>query len=436
MPNLISEKLNSLNLFIVIGVYLSIFVNSIVFFQQPFEFYLGYLVYILLLPIFFVKYQINKWLVFIFFILLVFGILGVYSGNNSVGQFAKIFSGLALSYFFYYYVVVELGYEVDQLFKWYLLAAYIVALIGIIQFISFHVGFKYGFDYRWLLNKWGFNKGGNFGIRINSILGEPTYFAALLSSAFFVSVYNIISKQPFYLSKTRSWIIVISYILSFSGLGQAGIFFTFLFLTVSYGAIRYLILLIPGSIIIFYALYNNVEDFRGRYDGLISMFSGEEFELGKTHGSSFILYNNYTVALKNFFSNPFFGNGLGSHLTAFDKFSLAKNFHVFGFNLNGQDASSMFLRLMSETGLFGLSIFFLIIFKCYVRRDPYKISYHWIVSNSILIMILLNLFRQGHYFLNGFPFFVILYYYNSVSYRNFLNTENYLDNNSLYNKTS
>jgi hypothetical protein len=32
-------------------------------------------------------------------------------------------------------------------------------------------------------------------------------------------------------------------------------------------------------------------------------------------------------------------------------------------------------------------------------------------------MLLLNLFRQGHYFLNGFPFFVLLYIYNYYSYR-------------------
>jgi hypothetical protein len=79
----------------------------------------------------------------------------------------------------------------------------------------------------------------------------------------------------------------------------------------------------------------------------------------------------------------------------------------------------MFLRLMSETGLFGLTIFLVIIIKCYVKRDRSHDTYHWLVSNGLLIMILLNLFRQGNYYLYGFPFFVILYYYNAVSYRNY-----------------
>jgi hypothetical protein len=46
-------------------------------------------------------------------------------------------------------------------------------------------------------------------------------------------------------------------------------------------------------------------------------------------------------------------------------------------------------------------------------------------------MILLNMFRQGHYFLNGFPFFVILYYYNSVSYKMYLETGKTLHEHTL-----
>ncbi|MBL7918405.1 MAG: hypothetical protein JNM96_08400, partial [Bacteroidia bacterium] len=80
----------------------------------------------------------------------------------------------------------------------------------------------------------------------------------------------------------------------------------------------------------------------------------------------------------------------------------------------------MLLRLISETGIFGVSIFLIIMVKCYVKRDEENESYHWLISNGILIMILLNLFRQGHYFLNGFPFFVLLYIYNKISYNKFI----------------
>lgn len=407
------------NAWLVIGIYISIFINSFIFFRAPFEFYIGYLVYILMLPRLMRNYGINKNLFFIFFILLIVGLFNIYAGNNTIGQFFKVFVGLFLSYLFYNYIAIDFNFNVRRLFKWYLTGAYIVCLIGLFQFISYQLNFIAGYNLFYILNKWRVILGGNFGIRINSVFSEPTYLAAAISSAFFVSVYNLFSKEKFHLTNFQSFVIILVYLLSFSGLGQIGVFLTLIFLGISFGLVRYIAVLLPIVFISFNFLYNNVNEFKTRYDGTLSMFSGEDFVLGKTHGSSYILYNNYTVALKNFKNNPLFGGGLGSHITAFDKYSLAKNFKVKGFDFNGQDASSMFLRLMSETGLFGLGIFAIIIIKCYVRRDPNYLSYHWLVSNSILIMVLLNLFRQGHYFLNGFPFFVILYYYNSVSYKKF-----------------
>ncbi len=407
------------NLWIVIFIYISIFINSYIFFKEPFEFYIGYLIYIFLLPGFIGRFGFNKNLIYVFSILLITGLINIVAENDTSAQFFKVFLGLVLSYFFYYYVVIELDYDVQQLFKWYLKGCYIVALIGIVQFVSFKIGFKPGYNYHYILNKWALVYGGNFGIRINSVFAEPTHLGSVLSAAFFISLYNLFNK-PYYLTKFQSLVIIAVYIMSFSGLGQMGIFLTFIFLAVSYGLVRYIIVLVPVSIFLFNFLYNNVRDFRERYDGLIDLFTTGKFVLGKTHGSSFILYNNYVVAMENFSTNFLFGTGVGSHTVAFEKYSLAKDFKIWGFNLNSADANSMLLRLISETGLFGVIIFFYIIFKFYVKRDRNNVSYHWLISNSILIMILLNLFRQGHYFLNGFPFFIMLYVFNSINHKTYI----------------
>ena len=412
------------NFWIVIFIYISIFVNSFVFFKEPFEFYVGYLIFIVLLPGFISRFGFNKNLIYIFLVLLITGVINILADNNTAAQFFKVFLGLFLSYFFYYYVVLEVDYDVQQLFKWYLKGCYFVAVIGIIQFVSFRVGFKPGYNFHWILNKWAMVTGGNFGIRVNSIFAEPTHLGSVLSAAFFISLYNLFNSTTYYLSKFQSVTIIAVYIMSFSGLGQMGIFLTFIFLAISYGLVRYIVILIPLSVILFNFLYNNVKDFRERYDGLIDLFTTGEFVLGKTHGSSFILYNNFVVAMENFKTNFLFGTGIGSHTVAFEKFSLAKDFKVWGFNLNSADANSMLLRLISETGIFGVSIFIYIMVKFYVKRDANNLSYHWLVSNSILIMILLNLFRQGHYFLNGFPFFIMLYCFNAMAYNKYLEGEN------------
>lgn len=405
---------------VVIFIYISIFINSYVFFKEPFEFYFGYLIFVVLLPGFIFRYGINRTLFYIFLILFCTGIGNIFSGDNTAAQFFKVFTGLMLSYFFYYYVIVEFNFDIEQLFKWYLKGCYIAAIIGVIQFISFHLNFKPGYDFRWVLNKWGVIPGGNFGIRVNSIFGEPTYLGAVLSAAFFVSFYNIFRKVPYYLTRFQSIIIIVIYILSFSGLAQVGIILSLIFLASSFGFVRYIVIFIPLGILVVTFMYNNIRDFRDRYDSLIDLFTHGKFVLGQTHGSSFILYNNYRVALENFKTNFLFGTGVGSHPIAFEKYSIAKEIKVYGFNLNSADANSMLLRLISETGLFGVGIFLVIMLKCYVKRDVENESFHWLISNSILIMILLNLFRQGHYFLNGFPFFVLLYYFNWVAHNKYL----------------
>ncbi len=414
------------NLWVTIFIYISIFINSYVFFKEPFEFYFGYLIYIILLPTFISRYGVNRSLFYIFLVLFATGIFNIIVGNDTGAQFFKVYTGLMLSYFFYDYVIKEFNFDIEQLFKWYLKGSYIAAIIGLIQFVSYQIGFEPGFDFRWILNKWGVVAGGNFGIRINSIFGEPTHLACVLAGAFFVSLYNLFQKEVFYLSRFQSLLIIVVYILSFSGLGQTGIIFSLIFLAISYGLVRYFFIFIPVGFFVITFMYNNIADFRDRYDSLVDLFKNGKFVLGKTHGSSFILYNNYRIALENFKTNFLFGTGIGSHPVAFEKYSLAKEIKVYGFNLNSADANSMLLRLISETGLFGVSIFVYIIFKCYVRRHENTVTNHWLISNAILIMILLNLFRQGHYFLNGFPFFVILYYYNSVAYKKYVTEKNLL----------
>jgi hypothetical protein len=101
---------------------------------------------------------------------------------------------------------------------------------------------------------------------------------------------------------------------------------------------------------------------------------------------------------------------------AFEKYSYTRSIvKIKGFDNNKADANSLLLRLMSETGLMGLLFMVLLVIRCYVRNDGID-DKHWIISGSILVLILLYLLRQGNYFLNGFPFFVWLYYYNKKVY--------------------
>lgn len=408
---------------VLLVVFLAIFVNSFVFTKEPAEIYLSYIGMVILIPLWLFRFGLPPVILQVFGVLLFAGILNIALGNNTTANFLKIFLGVFMSYLFFYYVMQAFRLKIEDLFKWYMKGCVIMALIGAFQFVSFLVGFRYGYDFSWILNKSGFVTGGNFGIRINSLFPEPTYLACTMAPAMFVAIYNLFRRQNIYLNKWQSVLVAVIFLLSFSGLAFAGFLIAGILLLVNFGLIRYILLFVPVMLVSFSFMYNNVEEFRHRYDSTVEIFSTGQFKVGDTHGSAVILYNNYHVALENFKTNFLFGTGLGSHQVAFERYSITKGIRTTGFEWNSQDANSMALRLVSETGLFGTALFLIVFFRCYVKRhedDPTFPPHFWIISNAIFIMILLNLLRQGHYFLNGFPFFVWLYYYNYVSYKKYL----------------
>jgi hypothetical protein len=329
---------------------------------------------------------------------------------NTYQLFFKIFIGFFLSVLFYHYVIELFEHDIKKLFYYYMKGSLIVSYIGLFQVLSYFIGFRPGYNFGWLFNKWSVAQGG-IGIRMNSVFSEPSYFAAVIAPAFFVCIYNLSVRNPIFITKRQSIAIVIAYLLTFSSLGIIGIFLAILMLLLNFGFIRYAIIFVPVFYFTFQYAYNKVPDFQARFDGTIDIFSTEDFRNYDIHGSSFVLYNNYHVALENFKRNPIFGTGLGSHPVAFDKYSLTNLQGVLKIEFNKADANSMFLRLMSETGLYGTLFMILLLSRCWVFRQRSPDRELWVMSNGIALIILLFLARQGHYFLNGFPFFLWLFYY-------------------------
>jgi hypothetical protein len=412
---------NNINRILIFLIYLSVFVNSITFSKEPVEIYVGYIAYVLLFPVFIPRFRIPIYMIIVFLFLFVFGVVNIIAGNNSIAQFSKIYIGVFASYIFYYYVLAQFNFDVEKLFKMYLTGCVVVSLIGLFQLLSFRLNFEPGYNFEWILNKWGVVRGGNLGIRVNSVFPEPTYFAACVSAGAFISIYNLVMKETYFLTKLQSGIILLAYVFSFSGVAFIALFIMVVIFLLNYGFVRYVLVLGPVIIIVFYYLYNNVPEFTERYDSTTKVFDTGDYSIGQTHGSSIILYNNYVVALKNFSTNFLFGTGLGSHPHAFAKYSVTKHIHVEGFANNSQDANSMLLRLISETGLFGVVLMLGLTVKFFVNRQtiPDAPPCYWLISGAILTMIVVNLLRQGHYFLNGFPFFIWLYYFNHTNLKKY-----------------
>ena len=419
-----------------------IFISSIILFKTPFEFYLSYVGLIILLLSFLFNYKFPTQLLYLFIPLLLFGIFNIFFDNNTFSFFIKIYANLFVGALFFYYVFEYYDRDVVKFFSIYMKWSYIAAVIGIVQIISYTIHFTPGYDYTLFgLNKWGVTPGG-LGIRINSIFCEPSYVGSTLGPAFFIASYNLIFNKTYFITRVQCLVIAFTYLFSTSSVAYLGVFFILLLLLLNFGVVRYIAFIIPIIFILFYFLYSNVKEFKTRMDGIKSLYIDNVLEqesekynksgamaqlmrkrylLEAIHGSSFVQYNNYTVAKKNFIQNPLFGTGLGSHQYIFQKYDLS---YLLGgeYDNNTADANSMLLRIISETGLFGLVFIILFIKSNYVRKDPShpEADYHWLISNAVLVIILLQLARQGNYTFGGFMGFMWLYYYTKLDYVKFL----------------
>jgi hypothetical protein len=398
-------------------IYLTIFISSVTFFTTPFEGYFHYVIFILFLPFFISKFGFPKLPFQILLLPLLIGIFQIGLGNNSAELFLKIFIGVLLSTSFYFYVFEYYDLDVNRLFRLYIKGCKIVSYIGLIQWLSYEIHFSFGYDYSWLFNKWGLVSNEAGGLRINSIFSEPAQFAIVLAPAVFVAIHGLIFRTDQYLRPFECLLIILVEFLSTASTGYIGFFVILLLLLVNYGYFMNLLLGFGALFALGSAIYSYVPEFHSRIDSSIGLWVDEDLSVKNVNSSSFVLYNNFHIAVENFKHSYFIGTGLGSHKIAFEKYSLTRNKGVLNFAFNKSDANSMFLRLLSETGIIGVVFILVVLYKCYIRKKPEEEDGHWIISNALLVLIILSLLRQGNYFLNGFPFIVWLYYYNFIDYR-------------------
>jgi hypothetical protein len=268
--------------------------------------------------------------------------------------------------------------------------------------------------------------------RIYSIMGEPYFLAVALLPALYFQTYCFLSEKKYRIS-FRNWVhlgvIGLCYLFTFSSAGFIGLALIILMYMYSADYFSLLrgqarILIVPIIFVLSLAFYNNLKDalseFQVRVDDTVKLFQGGEPDvkaISEVNASTFALYTNYIIAKESFVRNPFLGSGLGSHPVNYD-ITFAKYFppdfiERFG-TFNKFDANSLFLRLMSETGLFGLGAVIIFLWRFFMGkkyiRNP-KFRYLNIINQSIFILVVVRLVRTGHYFGNGFFLFIFMYYY-------------------------
>jgi hypothetical protein len=346
----------------------------------------------------------------------------LYTDSLNFNLFKQV-AGIMFSASSYYIVFKLANFNLKLIFDKYNKIAFWAACYGILEEFMHLSGIHLISDYP-----------GSFNLyRITGFSGEPYNFALALFPATLFRLSSLLSRyKEMNYQKNRNIleavIIFIAFFLTFSTTGYTGLFLGFVVISLHGGLLNIrnprFLLVVPFFILV-YLLFNFISNtntlFKRKFDeGLWFLQSEENITIrdyGLFNSSSFVLISNYRIATEGFEENPYFGIGLGNYPNLYhEKFD-----QMFGLDFekrygksNYNDANSMFLRLLSETGIWGMAIFFFFLLYFLIKRvssNGINDFYLLAINHGVFILFLIRLLRCGNYISDGFFFFLLMFYF-------------------------
>jgi hypothetical protein len=269
--------------------------------------------------------------------------------------------------------------------------------------------------------------------RVSGLSGEPYNLAMVLTPALLFCLIGIFSRNKEFSLLDMNFtiplsIILFAFFLTFSTTGYIGLFIGLL-LVVAHGGLLNIqktrFIFFPLLLAIGYFTFNYIikEDkiFERKFSEGIWLFNDEQVSSVKDYDrlntSTFVLLSNYQIATESFNEHPYFGIGFGNYEMAYhEKFNqiFGQDFeNKFG-RSNFNDANSMFLRLLAESGFWGIAIFltFLAVFLIKTIKSSSLNQFYLIaINHAVFVLFIIRLLRCGNYISDGAFFFLLLYYY-------------------------
>ena len=381
----------------------------------------AYVVYVALFAYFCLQQAVvlNKQVTVGLFVLLAFSFVSVANGLADPILVLRSFGGLMLlqlvqfSYFAYY------NYDYRRVFRHYLVIAQLVAAVGLFQEASYIVGFEPGWDLSWLLigqlnhdSLLDLSRGGAL-MRISSFFSEPGYLAAALSPAGFLAVNRIAVGNKTYFTRAQAAMVLCAMFLTFSTIGYCGILLSVIFHLHWRHWRRALIPLLLVGAVGGWAV-TSLDFFRSRGEGLwISLVTNDV--TGYENASALIYAANAEITRQNLMERPLIGSGYDSFMTTalgtLDRMGLPDGFLNFISsqeveNLNFADGATMYFRILTEFGLVGSALIFLLFYVYRVRgADPER----KVLQNMCTVFFLTYSLRTGQYVRFELWYFIALY---------------------------
>jgi hypothetical protein len=337
------------------------------------------------LLIYYRLYHINKIFLLLSGVFFALNIFNILLGLNQWYLFAMQFSGIVIIANYYYNFFRYLNDD-SFVFKTYVKTSFWVASVGIIIFLTDII--YYGEI-----------------VRLESIMHEPAHYANAVLPALYFSLWNFINYKTY---KKETAILLVSIIFAGSSIGFIGLLLTILFIGIGKKSMFKIFLTFSTVILLGFIIYITNSDVSLRVDDTFRVLKTMDF--AEANLSTFALLSNAYVSYHNFLDYPIFGSGLGSYQLAYQEYFYTidgvEDFSE-AFNINSKDASSLFLRVLAENGLFGM-LTLLSFIMINIRGLDFKSK---AISYGLLVYICLKLLRGGHYFTPEMWFFFMLFYF-------------------------
>lgn len=346
--------------------------------------------------------SITKSILFFSVMVAVHSVMLLLMGLTTFFFMAKTFI-VAFLLFWGFSLALKQSSDYMVLLRAYLAGATVIAAIGMLQAIGWFIGFSPLFDYSWIPG-WRLAPGGLLGIRLNSILYEPSQVAFTMGPAACIAFYRFTGQMKDLMSMRRAAVILALAVFSVSSTMflVLGLFLAILLLSSKTFALRYsILLLLPVVALLQSTLFDTtLEKFTGIGQTFFNVGGSENI-----NATTFTLYFHAQTAVDNLLRSSFLGGGIGSHEILSSSILASEVFDHNVYNVNS--AGNLTFRLLSEFGVFGLAL--MVGFAVYVLRGAIRFSGNQLVFHAALAAGIVGfLIRNGTYAQYGLALFVLL----------------------------
>jgi hypothetical protein len=301
-----------------------------------------------------------------------------------------------------------LNYSPEAIFNIYLRCATFAAFVALLQQAAYLADIEPLYDLRWIMiGAAGLDYAGPF-LRTASVFTEPSYFAAFLTPALYLSVLRLTGKSK-QLRIGYSLVYILALLCSFSTIGYIGLilcilfalrftlrnFFITIFMLVGLGLIGITNPALTSRL----SALPNVLQFN---------FQGDE------NLSAFINGINLAITSHMLEDRPISGYGLGAYRVYSTEYLekilsgnqvLIDRANVMVDQLTMSDGGSMYLRLSSELGLAGVLLMFWFVGRSFRRpNSPDRVN----LARAALLFVLVFSIRSGQLLRFELVFFLAL----------------------------